>query len=261
MTSSEMNDRSRKVSALAQEIREQLGEHNVLDALARELALSRLQVEDLATRLEATEGELSAIKLAQRARDILLPKAATEYAGRKEAQVDATAPLSAERGFHALERDGNGNAFRWTGPTPHFHYDLHLDRSGLLMFSLQVPLWGAEHAKNLTSSSDGVMIPLRRRTVGRMLVLDGVLLPRAEIGLTRIDFQVERTNTVTPKTEGALPRELGLPVVRLKVVAIDDDGFKDWSQAVDLADAPRDDGREVVAAPARPPAAKPKATL
>ena len=261
MTNSETNERSRKVTALAQDIREQLGEHNVLDALARELALSRLQVEDLATRLEATEAELSAIKLAQRARDILLPRAAPEYAGRKEAQVDATAPLSAERGFHALERDGNGNAFRWTGPTQHFHYDLHLDRGGLLMFSLQVPLWGAEHAKNLASSSDGVMIPLRRRTVGRMLVLDGVLLPRAEIGLTRIDFQVERTNTVTPKTEGALPRELGLPVVRLKVVPIDDEGFKDWSQAVDLADAPRDDGREVVAAPARAPAAKPKATL
>ena len=258
MSAADSGDRARQVAALAHEIREHLGEHNVLDALARELARSRLVIDDLGKRLDGTEKELAALKLAQRARDILLPKAELVYQGRKEAQIDASAPLPPERGFHALERDGNGTVFRWTGPTPQFHYDLHLDRSELLMFSLHVPLWGAEHAKGLSVSSDGRMIPLRRRNVGRSVVLDGVLQPRADVGLTRLDFAVERMQTVAAKTEGAAPRELGIPVLRLKVAPIDDEAFREWFQSVDMAGMTMDEARETLGAGDSRLAAAPK---
>jgi hypothetical protein len=108
MTAVETAERNRQITALALEIREQLGEHNVLGELSRELAENRVRLSDLSRALEATQRELAAVKLTQKARDILMPRAALEYAGRSEVQVDSSAPLAAESGFHALERDGNG---------------------------------------------------------------------------------------------------------------------------------------------------------
>jgi hypothetical protein len=229
MTAVETAERNRQITALALEIREQLGEHNVLGELSRELAENRLRLSELARVLEGTQRELAAVRLTQKARDILMPRAALEYAGRTEIQVDSSAPLAAESGFHALERDGNGTAFRWTGPTPQFNYDLHLDRSSLLKFSLQAPLWGAEHAKNLDCSSDGMSLPLRPRTIGRMLVLEGILFPRPMVGMTRLVFKVDHLHVATPKTEGVALRELGMPVFRLKVMPMDDDEFQEWT--------------------------------
>jgi hypothetical protein len=235
MSSGESMSNERRISALAQLIREQLGEHNVLDGLVRELASSRVMIEGLTARLEQSDRELTAVKLAQRARDILLPQAVPAYGGRKEAQVDVSAPLPADRGFHALERDGNGIPFRWTGPSAHFFYDLHLDRSGFMMISLHVPTWGADHAENLTCTSDGVTIPLQRRVVGRTLMLEGALPPRPSLGLSRICFQVEKTHSVSQQNDTSPARELGIPVLRLKVSTIDDAQYAEWAQSMEVA--------------------------
>ena len=257
MTAVETAERNRQITALALEIREQLGEHNVLGELSRELAENRVRLSDLSRALEATQRELAAVKLTQKARDILMPRAALEYAGRSEVQVDSSAPLAAESGFHALERDGNGTAFRWTGPTPQFNYDLHLDRTVLLKFSLQAPLWGAEHARNLECSSDGMSLPLRARTIGRMLVLEGILFPRALVGMTRLVFRVDHLHVATPKTEGVPFRELGMPVFRLKVMPMDDDEFHAWTAGPEAGAAPGSDpeqGHGSLAAPKPAPA-------
>lgn len=252
MSTADTPERSRQIANLAQEIREHLGDHNVLDSLARELARDRLLIADLVGRLDATEKELAALKVAQKARDILMPQASQEYKGRREATIESSAPLPADRGFHALERDGNGAIFRWTGPSQHFHYDLHLDRSVPLMFSLQVPMWGAEHAKGLSCTSEGRNIPLRRRQLGRTVVLDGMLDPRAEPGLTRIDFLADHLQTVAPKTEGGKSRQLGLPVLRLKVAPVDEAARQDWVREVGLADADAEDPAVKPAAAAKP---------
>ena len=44
-------DKAVRLKALAREIRDELGEHNVLDALARELAAGRLAITELTQEL------------------------------------------------------------------------------------------------------------------------------------------------------------------------------------------------------------------
>ncbi|MFO1340063.1 MAG: hypothetical protein U1F53_17860 [Burkholderiaceae bacterium] len=226
-------DKAARLKALAREIRDELGEHNVLDALARELAIGRLAVAELGQQLAALRGELDTIKLVQRTRDILLPQARSQYAGRRKALVEAGMPMPPERGFYALERDGVGNPFRWTGPGPAFHFDFHLDRSVPLRFVLQMPLWGAEHAQGLRAFSDDIDLPLNRRSGNRMLDFEGVLMPREALGVTRLSFVAERVRTVASETEDNATRQLGVPFLRLSIAELSEQEFADWLKTVE----------------------------
>ncbi|MEK8030650.1 hypothetical protein AACH06_07405 [Ideonella sp. DXS29W] len=226
-------DKSVRLKALAREIRDELGEHNVLDALARELAVSRLALAEVSAELAEVRKEMEAIRLIQRSRDILLPQAKLQYAGRRQAAIEASMPMPAERGFYALERDGVGNPFRWTGPTRSFHFDLHLDRTVPLRFVLQMPLWGSEHAQGLRASCDEVSLPLLRRPGHRVLDFEGVLLPREVLGLTRLTFLSERVSTVTSNEDEGASRQLGVPFLRLSVAEISDTEYADWLKGVE----------------------------
>ncbi len=230
-------DKAVRLKALAREIRDELGEHNVLDALARELAVGRLAVAELTQQLAALRGELDTIKLVQRTRDILLPQARNQYVGRRKALVEAGMPMPPERGFYALERDGVGNPFRWTGPGPAFHFDFHLDRSVPLRFVLQMPLWGAEHAQGLRAFSDDIGLPLNRRTGNRMLDFEGVLLPREAMGVTRLTFVAESVRTVASDTEESATRQLGVPFLRLSITELSEQEFADWLKTIEPGEA------------------------
>lgn len=251
------DDKAVRLKSLAREIRDELGEHNVLDALARELAANRLALAQLADELSGLHREMEAIKLVQRARDILLPKAREQYAGRRKVLVEAVVPMPADRGFYALERDGVGNPFRWTGPGASFHFDFHLDRTVPLRFVLQMPLWGAEHAQGLRASSDDQVLPLLRRTGSRVLDFEGVLMPRETLGVTRLSFAAGKLITVPADAEETSTRQLGVPFVRLSVAEIGEQELADWLQAVETAPA---EAAAPALAPAPVPAAKPVAT-
>lgn len=226
-------DKAVRLKALAREIRDELGEHDVLDALARELAASRLALADMTAELATLRRDMDAIKLAQKSRDILLPQARTQYAGRRKLAVEAGMPMPSEHGFYGLERDGLGNPFRWTGPTPAFHFDFHLDRSVPLRFALQIPLWGAEHAQGLRASCDEMTLPLVKRPGHRVLDFEGVLLPRESLGLTRLTFVTDHLSTVTSSDEEGVTRQLGMPFLRLNVGEISDADYADWLKAVE----------------------------
>jgi hypothetical protein len=71
-----------------------------------------------------------------------------------------------------------------------------------------------------------------------MLVLEGMLFPRALVGMTRLVFKVDHLHVATPKTEGVAFRELGMPVFRLKVMPMDDDEFHEWTSGPDASAAP-----------------------
>jgi hypothetical protein len=226
-------DKAVRLKALAREIRDELGEHEVLDALARELAVSRLAMAEVSAELSALRLEMEANRLVQKSRDILLPQARQQYAGRRKMVVEAGMPMPAERGFYALERDGVGNPFRWTGPTQAFHFDFHLDRSVPLRFVLQMPMWGAEHAQGLRASCDEMTLPLSKRPGNRVLDFEGVLLPRESLGVTRLTFVAPRLSTVTSSEEDGVTRQLGVPFLRLNVSEISDADYTEWLKAVE----------------------------
>jgi hypothetical protein len=226
-------DKAVRLKTLAREIRDELGEHNVLDALARELAAGKLALADVTQELASLKRELDAIRLVQKSRDILLPQARNQYAGRRKAVVEAGMPMPAERGFYALERDGVGNPFRWTGPTPSFHFDFHLDRSVPLRFMLQMPLWGADHANGLRAISDEMTLPLMRRTGNRVLDFEGMLLPRESLGVTRLTFVVDHVSTVASDNEENTTRQLGVPFLRLTIAEASDDELANWLKSIE----------------------------
>lgn len=246
------DDKAVRLKSLAREIRDELGEHNVLDALARELATSRLAMAQLTDELAGLRREMDAIKLVQQARDILLPQAREQYAGRRKLVIEAGMPMPADRGFYGLERDGVGNPFRWTGPNPSFHFDFHLDRTVPLRFMLQMPLWGAEHAQGLRATSDEMVLPLQRRAGHRVLDFEGVLMPREALGVTRLTFVASHLSTVPADAEETATRQLGVPFLRLSVAEISDAELADWLKAVEPG--------PVEATASAKPAAKPVAT-
>lgn len=226
-------DKAVRLKTLAREIRDELGEHNVLDALARELAVGRLAMAELTAELAALRQEMDVIKLVQKGRDILLPQARAQYAGRRKAVIEAGMPMPSERGFYGLERDGVGNPFRWTGPSAAFHFDFHLDRSVPLRFVLQMPLWGAEHAQGLRAVSDDMDLPLLKRPGHRVLDFEGVLLPRESLGVTRLTFIAEHLSTVPSNEDETATRQLGVPFLRLNVAEISEAEFAEWLKSVE----------------------------
>lgn len=226
-------DKAVRLKTLTREIRDELGEHNVLDALARELAAGRLALAELTAELSALRQEMDVIKLVQKSRDILLPQARTQYAGRRKAVIEAGMPMPSERSFYGLERDGVGNPFRWTGPSAAFHFDFHLDRSVPLRFVLQMPLWGAEHAQGLHAISDDITLPLLKRPGHRVLDFEGVLLPRESLGVTRLTFVAEHLSTVPSNEDETATRQLGVPFLRLIVSEISEAEFAEWLKSVE----------------------------
>ncbi|MDZ7812122.1 MAG: hypothetical protein U5L74_03000 [Ideonella sp.] len=169
-------------------------------------------------RLAQLSRDLEVMRTVQRARDILLPQAKNDYQLRQSVTIDATAPLPPSAGLHLVEKDGKGAAFRWSGPSPHFQFELHLDRSKETFFTLHIPLWGRERAAQLRCTSDDQEIALITEVGQRLLMLSGLLPARDTVGLTTLRFTVAALHT-PPVPEGKTPRQLGVPVLRLSAQA------------------------------------------
>ena len=213
-----MDSKAQRIQSLTREIREQLGDQNVLDALATELATQRVDADELRERLAQLTRDLEVIRTVQRARDILLPAAKADYHLRQSVTIDATAPVPPSAGLHVVEKDGKGTAFRWSGPAPTFQFELHLDRSQETVFTLHIPLWGRERAAQLRCTSDDQDIALITEIGQRVLLLSGVLPARETLGLTSLRFTVAALHT-PPVPEGKALRQLGVPVLRLSAQA------------------------------------------
>lgn len=207
-----------KLERFVQEVRANLDESQVLESLIKELALHKLELAEF-------KRELAVIRAHQRMRDILLPRAKEEYSGRKQAAIDAGMPLGAEQGFYALEYDGRGRPFRWTGPGRVFHFDLHLDRSTPLRFTLHLAPWCEKYARGLRCFSDGVEIPLVKQPCNWAVEYGAVLLPREVLGVTRIEFLVAKTFSPALLSADAAADKRQLGVVFLDLTASEaDDG-------------------------------------
>lgn len=192
--------------SLSRTIRLRLSESAPLDSLAQELA--RLQ-----TGLDALVAEVRSLKAQRQLRDLLLPQAQVLYKGLSVAQIDAGVPLEPRHGFYGIEYDAVGKPYRWTGPGADFHFDLHLDRSAPLRFSMTIAIGLGRSCDELRAFCDGIEIPLVLRELSTVLEFSAVLLPREALGLTRLVFQA--VETFQPEGD---TRQLGVAFRELTVM-------------------------------------------
>ena len=171
---------------LARSIRTRLSDGAPLDSLAQELAA-------LHARIEALSAEVRVLKAQRTLRDALLPQAQVAYRGLSAARVDAGMPLDESNGLYHIEYDGHGHPFRWTGPAPSFHFDLHLDRSGPLRFTLVAGHGVGQTHEPLRAFCDGAELPLEMQEAPDRTEYAAVLLPRETLGLSRLQFLVPTT--------------------------------------------------------------------
>lgn len=171
------------VQERARSIRRQLDERAPLESLAEELAELHLKLDDVVQQVRR-------LRASRAVEDLLLPEAAVLYKGVSHARVDAGMPLDPGAGFHRLEYDAQGRTYRWTGPAPVFHFDLHLDRTTPLHLELRLlPSVGSNMVRLFC---DGAEVPCRRIEHPDHFLFEAVLLPRAALGLTRLHFVAER---------------------------------------------------------------------
>lgn len=209
----------------ARAIRQRINEGAPLDSLIQELARLQGTVEALAT-------EVRVLRAQHTLRDILLPQAQVAYKGLNSARIDAAMPLRAEQGFYGMEYDSFGQSFRWTGPSPVFHFDLHLDRSGPLCMAILVSAGPNAKARSLRAFSDGVELPLERRATSGGDEYTAVLLPRGILGVTRLAFMPP--GMFRPASGGQEDlRELGVVFKELVVTPASDDEAQSYLQRCD----------------------------
>jgi hypothetical protein len=192
-------------------VRARVDEHRALDSLLREVAVLHVGAQQAQTELATLRRELTVLRAFQQARDLVLPGAASAYAGRRSAHIDAGMALPPAFGMYPMERDGEGHPFRWTGPGRHFRFDVHLDRGVPLKFVLRLAYNSDSRVGTLRAASDGIELPLIRLIKPHSTEFTGFLWPRAVAGLSRVEFSVEQT--FTPKDENGNvtdQRELGV---------------------------------------------------
>ena len=109
-----MHETARSAEALLlpymAEMRASLHPEALFDSLVERLAMQQLALADL-------RRETASLRAALKLRDVLLPEAHAVHAPAQRYRIVAAMPLRLEDGFYPLEYDGEGQPFRWTGPT------------------------------------------------------------------------------------------------------------------------------------------------
>lgn len=232
--------------ALADEIRRSIDERSPLDSLAAELAKLRMELDQVGKALRSLQ--------AQRAMsDVLLPEARLLYQGVSHARVDAGMLLSPQQGFYNLEYDSRGRTYRWTGPRARFHIDLHVDRSGPLKLTLRLgPSQGCNDARVYCDGSE-VVTTLHEDDDG--FVLEGMLMPRAAQGLTRIHGVPLRMEALGEQNGDA--RLLGVVFRALEVSPVSAEAAREFLAEHDDAQLPSvlSEGTDAADEPSSPPEA------
>lgn len=212
---------------LTRTIRQRISEGAPLDALAQELARQQALLDELAEQLRVLR--------AQRVlRDVLLPQAQVSYKGLSVARIEAGMPLDTRRGFYSLEYDEHGQPFRWTGPAPSFHFDMHLDRTAPLRFRLVLAAGMGEALNEIRAFCDGAELPLDLQESTRTAEFSAVLLPRESLGLTRLSFMpYEMFQPKSPGGETTDHRLLGVVFRELTLMPTSDEDAQAYLRSCD----------------------------
>jgi hypothetical protein len=208
-----MHETLRSGEALLQpymaEMRASLHPEALFDSLVERLAMQQLALADL-------RRETAALRAALKLRDVLLPEAHVVHTPSRQHRVMAAMPLRLEDGFYPLEYDGGGQPFRWTGPSPAFHFETHLDRTAPKTLVLRLSRWGAREPEHLSVFVDNLEIDLALRVTLHGLEYTGRVVPRPAPGMTHIVAVVGRMQEAA-RLNPDDHRILGVPFRQLEV--------------------------------------------
>ncbi len=179
-------------------------------ALEDRVAALESRIEDLSFNLRMMDRALDAVALAHRVE----PPTPQDYpanASITPEMVEDDAP-----GFHQLQRDSRGRAYRWTGPETDFHFIVAVDRSAPRLVRLTYARSVDPAVLHTTRLFvDARETPLRRGRDGLEAVLpqlDATMHP------THLAFLVERTVSPSELPDaGSDRRKLGISFYSLDI--------------------------------------------
>ena len=179
----------------------------------------------LQARVATLEGEMRAMRAQvaalfelERFRDVVLVRHASYPAPPPPARrLDARDFVDAADGFHNLEYDGQGTAYRWTGPGHFTRARFHIDRSVPVAVALRLSSLGVHtDLDRITVDVDGTVYPMRRLGGQGIALGAGPVPPREEGGLTELFFHIPRL--FSPSDTGFNDeRKLGVAVLSIEV--------------------------------------------
>lgn len=153
------------------------------------------------------------------------------------AVIEPTQPMRTSDGFYPLEHTGGGVAFRWTGPSAQFSFNVFVDRSRGADLKLEtIHCMDAEFQKNLGLLVDGESVPIELMQAETAFTVTAALPAHDDGRSTNLVFVLP---AVFSPPESPDTRLLGVAFTRLIVAARTESGIAPelTAAAQDAADA------------------------
>ena len=176
------------------------------------------ELADIIARLRRLEGLFEAVGDEALGRSFSSAPVRPVPIARGEA-LAADCYFSPFNGFYPLEVEPSGSAFRWTGPTHEFQFDLAFDRTQAACF--QLGLRGGvqpSQCEGIFLIADGVHIPVEVSLDNAGYTISFELPPAPFSEITRLVFVVPRVFRPADSDGGTDLRMLGVCFVHLKLL-------------------------------------------
>jgi hypothetical protein len=174
----------------------------------------------LSREIAALRRELSALTAYQASRDRWLAIETEQAKIAKLPRVVVIEPdqvLPFQDGFYPVEHTSDGTPFRWTGPSPHFSFDVFIDRSLEVEVRLDVlNCIDFDVQKNLSLLADGESVPVTLKEAAPGFTATAILPRREGKEGTNLVFVLPAT-IAPPGTEDT--RSLGVAFAKFRAVA------------------------------------------
>jgi hypothetical protein len=195
--------------------------HALLDKRGQELVKGVIEeFTSLNREIAALRRELSALTAYQASRDRWLAIETEQSRIAPLPRVVTIEPdqmLRFQDGFFPVEHTSDGTAFRWTGPSPHFSFDIFIDRSREVEICLDVlNCIDFEVQKNLSLLADGESVPVTLKEAAPGFAATAILPQREGSEGTNLVFVLPAT-IVPPGTKET--RALGVAFAKFTAVA------------------------------------------
>jgi len=220
----------------------------LLDRRDREFAEGVVEeIGNLNRELAALRRELSALADYQAMRDrilVLETAAASNVRLPRVAVVEPDQSLRPQDGFYGVEYSGGTIAFRWTGPSRQFTFDLYVDRThgaDLRLDALSCIDFDVQKDILLVADGDSIPVSLTPQEAG--FVVTARLPSRKGQQMTNLVFIVPEV-LMPPGSDD--PRHLGIAFQHLSVVARNADSEARDEEAIAAASgAPDAEGAKI----------------
>lgn len=195
--------------------------HALLDKHGQELVKGVIEeFTSLNREIVALRREISALTAYQASRDRWLAietEQAKIAALPRVVMIEPDQLLRFQDGFFPVEHTADGTPFRWTGPSPHFSFDIFIDRSREVEVRLDVlNCIDFDVQKNLSLLADGESVPVTLTEAAPGFRASAILPRREGKEGTNLVFLLPAT-IVPPGTEET--RSLGVAFTKFTAVA------------------------------------------